>query len=133
MELRTCRNCKRLYNHFVGQNMCPDCIAKLDEVFRNVKAYVYDNPNASIHQVAEEFDISVKVIHGWVREERLEFSSGSGVGLPCEVCGDIIQSGRFCNKCKKNIVQNLSTMYSTKMEQTNDDSKSGNKNKMRFL
>ena len=111
MELKTCKNCRRLYNHFVGQNLCPSCMTQLDEIYRKVKEYVYDHPNVTIQEVADEFDISIKTIHGWIREERLEFGSMSSVGLPCEVCGVTIKSGKYCGTCKKTLVESLSSVY----------------------
>ncbi|MDO5519151.1 MAG: flagellar protein [bacterium] len=132
MELKTCRNCKRLYNHFIGQNLCPACVAELDAIFRKVKEYIYDHPEATMQQVADEFEIAIRVIQGWVREERLEFSNSSAVGLPCEICGTLIKSGRYCVGCKKNMVEQLSSAYKTKQPQETDSSRQ-NSNKMRFL
>lgn len=132
MELRTCRNCKRLYNHFIGQNLCPDCTAELDKIFRDVRDYIYDNPEVGIQEVAEEFNISIKTIHGWVREERLEFSSSSDVGLPCESCGTPIHSGRYCNSCKRGIIEDLSNLYSSPAS-NGPVKKADHNNKMRFI
>ncbi|MDO5293721.1 MAG: flagellar protein [bacterium] len=132
MELKTCRNCKRLYNYFVGQNLCPSCMTELDNIFRDVKEYIYDHPEATMQQVADEFQIAIRVIQGWVREERLEFSSSSAVGLPCETCGTMIKSGRYCPACKKNMVEQLSSAYKPKGADTAGNSKQ-NSNKMRFL
>ena len=39
-------------------------------------------------------------IREWVREERLYFSEGSNTGISCERCGVMIQTGRYCNRCK---------------------------------
>lgn len=132
MELKTCKNCRRLYNHFVGQNLCPVCMTELDEVYREVKSYVYDHPNANIQEVAEEFKISIRTIHEWIREERLEFGSNSAVGLPCQSCGTPIKSGKYCEPCKKNMIDNLSSAYKKESMMETADQKNAD-TKMRFF
>lgn len=132
MELKTCKNCRRLYNHFVGQNLCPACVTELDGIYRQVKAYIYEHPNVGIQEVAEEFHISIKTIHGWIREERLEFGSTSMVGLPCESCGKTIRSGRFCDTCKKSMVDTLSSAYRNQPAQGTEERKKAD-TKMRFI
>ena len=61
--------------------------------------------------MADECDVSTQQIKQWLREERLEFSSDSQIGLNCESCGAPIRSGRFCDKCKANMTQNLQSAY----------------------
>lgn len=111
MEVKACKGCRRLYNYFVGPNLCPTCLTELDKIYREVKAYVYDHPNCSIQEVAEKFEISIKTIHEWIREERLQFGVDSMVGLPCEACGTLIRSGKFCKPCKKNMIDAFSSAY----------------------
>ncbi len=76
---------------------------KLEEKFQVVKQYIKDNPSANIQTVADETETTVKTIKQWVREERLTFAEGSLVGLECESCGAIILTGRFCDKCKNKV------------------------------
>lgn len=76
---------------------------KLEEKFQVVKQFIKDNPSANIQTVADETETSVKTIKQWVREERLTFAEGSLVGLECENCGANILTGRFCDKCKNKV------------------------------
>ncbi len=132
MELRACKNCRRLYNHFSGQTICPTCTSQLDEIYREVKNYVYDNPNATIQEVAEKFEITIKTIHGWIREEKLEFATSSLVGLPCQCCGAMIKSGRYCESCKKSMIEGLSAAYESKQPVVQKEQKTSS-NRMRFI
>ena len=97
MEVRNCRECGKMFNYTSGMQVCPICMRKMDEKFNDVKKYIYDNPGVSIQQVSEEMEVSVKLLKKWVREERLTFAAGSGVGIDCERCGRTILSGRFCD------------------------------------
>lgn len=100
MEVRNCKSCGRLFNYIGATPLCPNCVKKLDEVYAKVKEYIYDNPGASINEVAEANEVSVNQIKKWVREEKLSFTEDSPVGLECEGCGKMIKTGRFCKECK---------------------------------
>lgn len=107
MEVRNCKTCGRMYNYLSGPNICPKCKDDLEDKFAQVKEYVRDNPGATIQMVSEDNEVSVQQIRQWVREERLEFSKDSPVGIECEVCGTSIRTGRFCENCKKNVADSF--------------------------
>lgn len=111
MEVRTCKSCKRIFNYITGPNICQACKEKLEEKFQEVKQYVEEHPTDGITEVAEANDVTAKQIQRWIREERLAFSSDSGVGIDCESCGAMIRSGRLCQKCKDNLIGAANNMY----------------------
>ena len=111
MEVRNCRECGKMFNYTSGMQICPICMKKMDEKFNEVKQYIYDNPGVGIQQVSEEMEVSVKLLKKWVREERLTFMEGSGVGIDCERCGRTILSGRFCEECKRKVTNQLDHAY----------------------
>ena len=99
MEVRNCKECGKIFNYMEGAPLCPACTKKQEEVYLQVKEYVYNNPGASINQVAEENEVTVQQIKRWIREEKLAFSEQSDIGLECENCGAMILTGRFCQTC----------------------------------
>lgn len=111
MEVKNCKDCGRLFNYLGGLRLCPACKQKLEDKFQEVKKYIYEHKEASIAQVAEDNDVSVQQIKQWVREERLSFTDESLVGIECESCGEPIRTGRFCEKCKKQLANNLGAVY----------------------
>lgn len=111
MEVRTCKQCKRLFNYLAGQPICPGCKAKLEDKFIQVKEYVRENPHDGITEVAEANEVSSAQIRRWIREERLSFSDESGVGLDCESCGKLIKSGRLCEDCKTKLLGSVNDLY----------------------
>lgn len=111
MEVRTCKQCKRIFNYLTGVPICPGCKNKLEEKFIEVKEYVRNNPHMGITEVAEATEVSANQIRRWIREERLSFSEESGVGLDCESCGKLIKSGRLCEDCKNKLLGNVKDMY----------------------
>ena len=133
MDVRSCRNCGRLFNYLQGQPICPACRNKLEKKFEEVKEYIRSHESASIQQISEDTEVSVKQIKQWVREERLTFSSKSPVGIECENCGAMIRTGRFCNKCKNNMANTLQQMYAMPAPAAPKKPKGTDKDRMRFL
>ena len=76
-----------------------------------MKEFLRQNPDSSISQTATENEVSVKQIKQWIREERLVISNGMAEGIVCESCGKPIRTGRFCESCKKTMVQDLSSAF----------------------
>jgi hypothetical protein len=124
MEVKVCRNCRRLFNYYYGPDLCQDCIRlvteerispdnknaspavkpliKEEEVkYEQVRDYIMNYPRASVAQIAEANDISPSKLFEWIRDERLEFSEDSEFAwFECEICGAKIKSGRLCGRCK---------------------------------
>ena len=135
MEVRSCRNCGKLYN-YLGRStpMCPACMKALEEKFQVVKEYIRNNPGANIQAVSDATEVSVKVIKQWVREERLTFTEGSGVGLECESCGASILTGRYCANCKSKVQQDMNgILEANRPKPVVEEKKRDTSAKMRFL
>lgn len=134
MNVRNCKKCGRLFNYVSGMPVCPSCREGLEKKFQEVKDYIRENKEAGITEVAEACEVEVRQIKQWVREERLEFSADSPVGIDCEMCGTMIRSGRFCEKCKIGMINELDSAKAkpapAKVEKKKD---SRDNPKMRFL
>lgn len=134
MNVRNCRKCGKLFNHISGLPICPACKDKLEEKFQAVKKYIRENRMADIKEVAEECEVEVGQIQQWIREERLEFTEDSPVKIPCENCGEMIRSGKYCEKCKREMTNNLSSvMEKPKAVLVEPKKPQSTGNKMRFL
>lgn len=131
MEVRTCKQCKRLFNYLDGPPICAGCRADLEQKFQEVKEYVRDNPHDGINEVAKANDVTPNQIRRWIREERLAFSPESGIGLDCEGCGTMIRSGRYCQSCKDKMLGQVSNMYGK--EESVVEKRHREAAKMRFL
>lgn len=107
MEVRPCKNCKRLFNYLGGVAICPACTEKLEEKFQEVKEYIREHPHAALQEVSEVNEVTVKQLKTWVREERLKFSDDSPVGIECMNCGAMIKCGKYCDSCRSKMVNTL--------------------------
>ena len=133
MDVKSCRTCGRLFNYLSGQPVCPACKKKLENKFIEVRDYIRENDSATMQQIADDNEVSVKQLKQWVREERLTFTEKSPVGIECESCGAMIRTGRFCEKCKNNMATNLKEMYAMPVVEHDTSSKKRDKDRMRFL
>lgn len=134
MDVRNCKGCGRLFNYLAGPPICQSCQKKLEDKFQEVRAYLNDNPNATINQLSEELDVSVKQIKQWIREERLSLTTAGADGITCERCGAPIRTGRFCDKCKTSMANTLNgAIDKPKGTIAAKKSDRDGKNRMRFL
>lgn len=134
MNVRNCKKCGKLFNHIAGRPICPACKEKLEETFQEVKKYIRENHMADIKEVSEACDVEPTQIQQWIREERLEFTADSPVKLPCENCGTMIRSGKYCEKCKREMANNLSSVIEKPKLVVEERKKvQATENKMRFL
>ena len=100
MDVRNCKKCGSIFNYLSGPPLCPTCIRKLDDIFDEVKEYIYDHPRVDMKEVSEVFDVSVQQIRQWIREERLSFAEDSMIGIDCESCGVTIKTDAFVNPAR---------------------------------
>lgn len=134
MDVRTCRQCKRIFNYLSGPTICPSCREKLEEKFQEVKKYVEEHRGVNMHEVAEVCEVEVQQIRQWLKEERLELTEGSAAFLTCESCGISIRSGKYCDKCRNNLANNFQSFITKSKPAAPAPSKKDKENpKMRFL
>ena len=134
MNVTNCRSCGRLFNRFADEKVCPECKRNLEDKFYQVKTYLEDHPKCPLEELATENDVTVRQLKQWVREERLVFSEDSPVGIECENCGAMIRCGKYCEKCKSNLANVLSSAYKkAPVEKETPASPKRDGNRMRFL
>ena len=134
MNVKNCKKCGRLFNYVSGPFICPVCREETEKKFVEVKQYIRENKVTGVHEVAEACGVDVRQIHQWIREERLEFSEDSPVGIDCELCGAMIRTGRFCEKCKAGMAKELGDSIKKPEVKKPEPKKDTRDNpKMRFL
>ena len=133
MNVRNCKKCGKLFNYVTGVPVCPACRDALEKKFQEVKKYVQDNKGVTIHDVVENCEVDAQQVRQWVREERLEFNSGGVTGITCEKCGANIATGRFCQKCKNEMTENMGSVLPKKPKEEPKKKDTRDPAKMRFL
>lgn len=135
MNVRNCRKCGRVFNYVMGPVICPRCRDEQEAIFQEVKKYVQEHKGADIMEVSEECDVEPSQIRQWIREERLQFADDSPIRIPCENCGAMIRSGRFCDKCKVEMTNDFKSVMGTNKapEPVKKPMTSRDKDRMRYL
>lgn len=106
-DLRNCPRCGKLFA-YIGRSICNRCIEQEEEEFKLVKEYIYNNPGATVFEVADATEVSVDKIMRFLREERLEISSDNvNLILECESCGTSIRTGRYCQQCRDDLTNEM--------------------------
>ena len=112
MNIKNCRKCGKIFNYVGGPQICQACAEALESKFQEVKAYISEHKQASgLKEVSEACEVDINQIRQWVREERLTFGDDSVMGVECENCGAVIKTGRFCEKCKKEMANSLNDSF----------------------
>lgn len=112
--------------------ICPACREAEEEKFKEVKDYVSSHKGVGVKELSEACEVEVASIRQWLREERLQFSDDSAIGIECESCGCTIRSGRYCESCKTKMVNSLNGMYGNSIP-LREEVKKQTGSKMRFL
>ncbi|OQY08198.1 MAG: hypothetical protein B6I28_05015 [Fusobacteriia bacterium 4572_132] len=96
-----CKVCGRDYFKVGKKPLCPKCLAEEESFFKVVREYLYEYPNSSLEEVAEETEIPVELINIWIDEGRLE--RGSASLRKCKMCGKSISRGSLCKACQNDL------------------------------
>ena len=105
----------------IREPICDSCVKEVDQKFEEVRAYVKEHPNRSIKEVSEVCNVSVKSILRYIREGKLEATTGMHGEVTCSKCGVPITSGRICKKCIAEMGQQVASMKPGTEEQKGDN------------
>lgn len=135
MDVKNCRRCGKMFNYLSGPIICPGCRAASEEKFQEVKRYIQQHGRASMAEVSEECDVEVSQIQQWIRQERLQFADDSPIRVPCESCGKMIGSGKFCPACKDKMMRTLNSVMGKSAVEVESPAevRRAKENRMRFL
>lgn len=101
MAIKKCKGCGCLFDMY-SMPFCNKCMQEMDEKYKVVRDYLYENPNATVEQVNRDTETPEWIIMYFLREGRLSMANASGY-LRCEQCGKAVTSGRVCPECAKRI------------------------------
>ncbi|WP_099190238.1 flagellar protein [Tepidibacter mesophilus] len=107
MELTNCKECGRMFGSENGELYCSKCRVDDNADFKKVREYLYDNPGASVQEVAEGTGVSETLIIKFLKQERIEIIEDGNSILSCERCSKSIKTGRYCEVCKAEIKKEL--------------------------
>lgn len=69
MALVACEVCRRIFiNSAQGETVCPDCVARLQELYPSVRNFLRDNEKTpfTVHELSKILNIEAKNIEGLI-------------------------------------------------------------------
>ena len=105
MGLGNCPECGKLYVENAAR-VCPECYRRQEEDSEKVVEYLRDVDKATLEEIHQATGVKHKIILRLLHSGRI---MGSAISYPCETCGTLIDTGRLCDKCSKNILDQIKT------------------------
>jgi len=109
VELDNCPRCGKLFaKNF--REICPACIKDVDREYSDCAEYLRKNRGATIYELSEATEVSIKQITKFIREGRISIIGMPNLGYPCEVCGTIIRDSNLCNTCRSRLHRDINEL-----------------------
>ena len=105
-KMKNCSSCGKVFVSINNSRICVDCREKEEQWEKQIVEYVRDNPKSQIPEIVEATGVQEPVIRRMIREGRF-LSSNIDLFYPCEKCGSPIQKGQYCDKCQKEMREEL--------------------------
>src|SRR5690606_27608877 len=91
------------------RDICPACVKDIEREYDACLNYLRLNKGATIHEVSDETQVSIRQITNFIKEGRISLYNTPNMGYPCEVCGIIIREGGICTECRKRLARDVNT------------------------
>ena len=112
-KMKNCSSCGKVFVSINNSRICMDCREKEEQWEKSIVDYVRDHPKSKIGEIVEATGVQEPVIRRMIREGRF-VSTGVELYYPCEKCGSPIQKGQYCEKCQKDMRDELTAVIAKK-------------------
>ena len=112
-KMKNCSSCGKVFVSINNSRICMDCREKEEQWEKSIVDYVRDHPKSKIGEIVEATGVQEPVIRRMIREGRF-VSTGVELYYPCEKCGSPIQKGQYCEKCQKDMRDELTAAIAKK-------------------
>lgn len=87
--------------------------------------YLREEKTATIQEVSEATDVSIKQITKFIKEGRISVANNPNMTYPCEVCGILIREGNMCDSCRQRLTRDLRSAQEEVSNQAQDQKNAG--------
>lgn len=115
-ELRDCPKCGSFFNYTGVRDVCHKCAQDEEDLYQVVYRFLRKRENraATADRIEEATGVEKDLLYKWVRKGRLQPAMFPNLGYPCDNCGRITQKGKLCDRCLKDIQNELRTFEAAK-------------------
>jgi predicted amidophosphoribosyltransferase len=105
MPLGNCTKCGVVFLR-TNNSLCPKCVKKEEADFQKAVLWLRENPDQNIKNLSKATEIEEGEILRWIRQERLTMK-GASSSVKCHSCGNPIETGTLCSRCKLRIAEEV--------------------------
>lgn len=104
-ELANCLKCNALFLKTKFRDICDACYKEEENDYQTVYSFLKkrENRTATLLEVVEGTGVSEDLLLKFIRQRRLQLANFPNLGYPCEKCGEVIQEGKLCVPCAKEL------------------------------
>jgi flagellar operon protein (TIGR03826 family) len=125
MNVENCPRCGKIFaKNF--RDVCPNCMREIDKEYENCANYLRENKGATIIELSEATEVSIKQITKFIREGRISMINAPNLSYPCESCGTLIRDSHICDICrarldkdKRNMLEDIANKEARMRQQKN--------------
>jgi flagellar operon protein (TIGR03826 family) len=109
MDLSNCPECGEIYIKSKFRDVCEKCWRLEEAAYDAVYKYMRKRENraATMLQVVEATGVSEALILKFIKNGKLQITQFPNLGYPCDKCGKIIRTGKLCEGCSNEILNDL--------------------------
>lgn len=109
LNVDNCSRCGRVFVRGV-KDICPSCVKEIEMMYDKCLQYLRENRGATITDVSEATEVSIKQITAFIREGRISLMNAPNLSYPCDVCGVLIRAGNICDNCRQRLVKDVNRL-----------------------
>lgn len=115
-EVRSCPSCGEFFNYTGIREVCHKCAKNEEEQYQIVYRFLRKRENraATVERIVEATGVSEELLYKWVRKKRLHPAVFPNLGYPCDQCGRLTQKGKLCERCIREMKDDLRTYEAAK-------------------
>lgn len=109
MDLSNCPECGEIYIKSKFREVCEKCWKAEEAAYDTVYKFMRKRENraATMLQVVEATGVSEALILKFIKNGKLQITQFPNLGYPCDKCGKIIRTGKLCEGCASEILEDL--------------------------
>jgi len=107
-ELANCTRCDTVFAKSI-RDICQACYLEEERAFETVYRFLIkrENREATLQEIVQATTVDEAIIIKFIKEKRLRTAQFPKLAYPCETCDVPIVSGKLCNTCSQDILNDL--------------------------
>jgi flagellar operon protein (TIGR03826 family) len=108
-EIINCPRCNAIFMKNKFRDVCDTCYKEEEKMYETVYQFLKKRENraAAMNRVIEVTGVDEELLYKWVKKGRIQTKQFPNMGYPCDKCGKIIGTGRICEGCSSELLDDL--------------------------